>query len=126
MRPSSTTGGKKSDFVYDSVGNDTFPGSLNCLRPLGVFVSFSVVGADPPLNISLLSQKGLLFATWPRLFAYNAKREDMVRSAEALFDVVLKSDVDIRINQRFALRDAMQVYAYLEGRKTKGMTVFIA
>ncbi len=120
------TGGKKCDVVYDSVGDDTFPGSLDCLRPLGMFVSFGQSsGPIPPFNISLLAQKGSLFATRPTLFAYNAKREDMVKSAEALFDVVLKGAVEIRINQRFALRDAAQAHADLEGRKTTGTTVLI-
>lgn len=120
------TGGRKCDVVYDSVGNDTFPGSLDCLRPLGTFVSFGQSsGPIPPFSISLLAQKGSLFATRPTLFVYNARREDMVRSADALFDVVLNGAVEIRINQRYALRDVAQAHADLEGRKTTGTTVLI-
>ena len=83
------TGGKMCDVVYDSVGNDTFPGSLDCLKPLGMFVSFGQSsGPIPPFNISLLAQKGSLFATRPTLFTYIAKRDDLEAAAAALFDVV--------------------------------------
>lgn len=120
------TGGRKCDVVYDSVGNDTFPASLDCLKPMGTFVSFGQSsGPIPPFSISLLAQKGSLYATRPTIFAYNARREDLVRSADALFDVVLKGAVEIRINQRYALRDAARAHADLEGRRTTGATVLI-
>ncbi|RWM02590.1 MAG: quinone oxidoreductase [Mesorhizobium sp.] len=120
------TGGRKCDVVYDSVGADTFPASLDCLRPLGMFVSFgSSSGPVPPFPISLLAQKGSLYATRPTLFVYNAKREDMVKSAEALFDVVKSGAVEIKINQRYALKDAGKAQADLEARKTTGTTVLI-
>ncbi|TIQ40923.1 MAG: quinone oxidoreductase [Mesorhizobium sp.] len=120
------TGGKKCDVVYDSVGNDTFPASLDCLRPLGMFVSFGQSsGPIPPFSMSLLAQKGSLYATRPTLFVYNARREDLVASAEALFDVVLSGAVEIKINQRFALKDAAQAQSDLEGRKTTGTTILI-
>jgi NADPH2:quinone reductase len=120
------TDGKKCDVVYDSVGNDTFPGSLDCLRPLGTFVSFGQSsGPIPPFSINLLAQKGSLFATRPTLFVLNAKRADLEASAKALFDVVLSGAVKIKINQRYALRDAAQAHADLEGRRTTGTTVLI-
>ncbi|CDX35831.1 quinone oxidoreductase, NADPH-dependent [Mesorhizobium sp. ORS 3359] len=120
------TGGRKCDVVYDSVGADTFPASLDCLRPLGMFVSFgSSSGPVPPFPISLLAQKGSLFATRPTLFVYNAKREDLVASAEALFDVVKSGAVEIKINQRYSLKDAGKAQADLEARKTTGTTVLI-
>ncbi|MER9233654.1 quinone oxidoreductase [Mesorhizobium sp. M0622] len=120
------TGGKKCDVVYDSVGNDTFPASLDCLRPLGTFVSFGQSsGPIPPFSISLLAQKGSLFATRPTLFVYNAKREDLEASAAALFDVVLSGAVKIRINQRYALSDAGKAHSDLEGRRTTGTTILI-
>ncbi|RWB69590.1 MAG: quinone oxidoreductase [Mesorhizobium sp.] len=120
------TGGRKCDVVYDSVGADTFPASLDCLRPLGMFVSFgSSSGPVPPFPISLLAQKGSLYATRPTLFVYNAKREDLVKSAEALFDVVKSGAVEIKINQRYALKDAGKAQADLEARKTTGTTVLI-
>ncbi|RWF38541.1 MAG: quinone oxidoreductase [Mesorhizobium sp.] len=120
------TGGRKCDVVYDSVGNDTFPASLDCLRPLGTFVSFGQsAGPIPPFSMSLLAQKGSLFATRPTLFVYNARREDLVASAEALFDVVLSGAVEIKINQRYALKDAGRAHSDLEGRRTTGTTVLI-
>ncbi|MER8400999.1 quinone oxidoreductase [Mesorhizobium sp. M0306] len=120
------TGGKKCDVVYDSVGNDTFPASLDCLRPLGTFVSFGQSsGPIPPFSISLLAQKGSLFATRPTLFVYNAKRDDLEASAAALFDVVLSGAVKIKINQRYALSDAGKAHSDLEGRRTTGTTILI-
>ncbi|MEI9404066.1 quinone oxidoreductase [Mesorhizobium argentiipisi] len=120
------TGGKKCDVVYDSVGADTFPASLDCLRPLGMFVSFGQSsGPIPPFSISLLAQKGSLYATRPTLFVYNARREDLVKSAEALFDVVKSGVVEIKINQRYALKDAAKAQADLEARKTTGTTILI-
>ncbi|MER8520198.1 quinone oxidoreductase [Mesorhizobium sp. M0644] len=120
------TGGKKCDVVYDSVGNDTFPASLDCLRPLGTFVSFGQSsGPIPPFSISLLAQKGSLFATRPTLFVYNARREDLEVSAAALFDVVLSGAVKIKINQRYALSEAGKAHSDLEGRRTTGTTILI-
>ena len=120
------TGGKLCDVVYDSVGKDTFPGSLDCLRPLGLFVSFGQSsGPIPPFNLAILAQKGSLFATRPTLFVYIAKREDLEASAAALFDVVATGMVKIRINQRYALEDAAKAHADLEGRRTTGTTILI-
>ncbi len=120
------TGGRKCDVVYDSVGKDTFPGSLDCLRPLGMFVSFGQSsGPIPPFDIGLLARKGSLFATRPTLFHYNARREDLEESAAALFDVVLSGAVEIRINQRYGLDEAARAHADLEGRRTTGATVLV-
>jgi NADPH2:quinone reductase len=120
------TGGRKCGVVYDSVGNDTFPASLDCLRPLGMFVSFGQSsGPIPPFSMSLLAQKGSLFATRPTLFVYNAKREDLEASAAALFEVVLSGAVKIKINQRYALKDAGKAHSDLEGRRTTGTTILI-
>ncbi|TJW17976.1 MAG: quinone oxidoreductase [Mesorhizobium sp.] len=120
------TGGKKCDVVYDSVGNDTFPASLDCLKSLGMFVSFGQSsGPVPPFSMSLLAQKGSLFATRPTLFVYNAKREDLEASAAALFDVVLSGAVKIKINQRYALKEAGRAHSDLEGRRTTGTTILV-
>ena len=120
------TGGDLCDVVYDSVGKDTFPGSLDCLRPFGMFVSFGQSsGPIPPFNLALLAQKGSLYATRPTIFTYNAKREALDQSAQALFDVVAQGAVRIEINQRYALKDAAQAHADLEGRKTTGTTVLL-
>jgi NADPH:quinone reductase len=120
------TGGRKCDVVYDSVGNDTFPASLDCLKPLGMFVSFGQSsGPIPPFSMSLLAQKGSLFATRPTLFVYNARREDLEISAAALFDVVLSGAVKIKINQRYALKDVGKAHSDLEGRRTTGTTILV-
>lgn len=120
------TSGRMCDVVYDSVGNDTFPASLDCLRPRGMFVSFGQSsGPIPPFNLALLSQKGSLFATRPTLFSYTATRAELLESASALFDVVASGAVDIRINQRYPLADAARAHTDLEGRKTTGTTVLM-
>lgn len=120
------TGGKMCDVVYDSVGKDTFPASLDCLRLRGMFVSFGQSsGPIPPFNMAILSQKGSLYATRPTLFQYIATRDELEASAGALFDVVKSGDVQIRVNQRYALADAAKAHADLEGRKTTGTTVLI-
>ncbi len=120
------TGGRLCNVVYDSVGKDTFPGSLDCLRPRGMFVSFGQSsGPIPPFNMALLSQKGSLYATRPTLFTYIAAREDLEASAAALFDVVEKGVVDIQINQRYALKDVADAHRDLESRRTTGATVLL-
>ena len=120
------TGGKLCDVVYDSVGKDTFPGSLDCLRPMGMFVSFGQSsGPIPPFNIGMLSQKGSLYATRPTLFAYIARRADLEDCARNLFEVVANGDVRIKINQRYALSEAAQAQADLEARRTTGTTVLL-
>jgi NADPH2:quinone reductase len=120
------TGGQKCHVVYDSVGKDTFPGSLDCLRPRGLFAAFGQSsGPIPPFNLAMLAQKGALFATRPTLFVYNAKREDLEASAAALFDVVARGIVKVSINQRYALKDAARAHADLEARKTTGTTVLV-
>jgi len=120
------TGGRKCDVVYDSVGKDTFEGSLDCLRPLGMFVSFGQSsGPIPPFSINLLSQKGSLFATRPTLFTYAADRARRDDGAAALFDVVGKGIVQVEIGQRYALADAARAHSDLEARRTTGTTVLL-
>jgi NADPH2:quinone reductase len=120
------TGGRKCDVVYDAVGKDTFEGSLDCVRPLGMIVSFGQSsGAIPPFNIGILSQKGSLFLTRPTLFTYIAKRDDLVQSANALFDVVSSGAVSIEVNQHYPLADAGKAHSDLEARRTTGATVLV-
>jgi NADPH2:quinone reductase len=120
------TGGKLCDVVYDGVGKATFPGSLDCLRPLGLFVSFgSASGPIEAFNLGLLAQKGSLFATRPTLYTYIAKREDLEKGAEELFDVIEKGDVEIPVHARRKLDDVVAVHRDLEGRATTGATVLI-
>ncbi|MEQ8449644.1 MAG: quinone oxidoreductase [Nitratireductor sp.] len=120
------TGGRMCDVVYDSVGKDTFPASLDCLRPMGMFVSFGQSsGPIPSFNLAILSQKGSLFATRPTLFTYVAKRANLESAAANLFSVVAGGAVKIEINQRYALEDAARAHADLEGRKTTGTSILL-
>jgi len=120
------TGGKLCDVVYDGIGKATFPASLDCIRPLGMFVSFgSASGQIDAFNINILQTKGSLFATRPTLNTYAAKREDLLSIANGLFDVVAKGAVKIPINQKYALRDAVKAHRDLEGRATTGSSILV-
>jgi NADPH:quinone reductase len=120
------TGGKLCDVVYDGIGKTTFPGSLDCLRPLGMFVSFGASsGQIDAFNINLLQLKGSLFATRPTLNTYAAKREDLLAIAGDLFAVVGSGAVKIPINQKYALRDAAKAHRDLEGRATTGCSILV-
>lgn len=125
-RVKALTDGAGVAVVYDSVGKDTFMGSLDCLAPMGMMVSFgNASGAVPAFEPGILSAKGSLFLTRPTLMTYTAKRADLVASARALFEVVLKGAVTIEINQRYPLRDAAQAHRDLEARKTTGSTLLM-
>lgn len=118
------TGGAGVDVVYDSIGKDTFPASLDCLRPRGLWVTFgNASGPVPPFEVGMLAAKGSLFATRPTLNHYIATRDELIATAEDLFDVVQKGHVKISVNQTYALKDAAQAHRDLEGRKTTGSTV---
>ena len=120
------TGGKLCDVVYDGIGKTTFPASLDCIRPLGMFASFgSAAGPIEAFNINLLQFKGSLFATRPTLNTYAAKREDLLAMAKNLFDVVGGGAVKIPINETFKLRDAAQAHRALEGRETTGSVILV-
>jgi NADPH:quinone reductase len=120
------TGGALCSVVYDGVGKSTFPASLDCLAPLGMFVSFgSASGPIEAFNINLLSAKGSLFATRPTLNTYAAKREDLLAIAGDLFKVVSSGAVKIPINQRYALKDVQKAHRDLEGRATTGSSILI-
>lgn len=118
------TDGKKCEVVYDSVGKDTFPGSLDCLKPMGTWASFGQSsGPLADFNLGILAQKGSLFATRPTLFNYVAERADLEETANDLFDVVGSGKVKIAINQTYNLADAVQAHIDLEGRKTTGCSI---
>ncbi|HEX3497984.1 MAG TPA: quinone oxidoreductase [Stellaceae bacterium] len=119
------TGGKLLPVVYDSVGKDTFMKSLDCIRPLGLMVSFGQAsGKVEPFDAGILAAKGSLYLTRPTLNTYAAKREDLVAMAKELFDVVTSGAVKITVNQTYALKDAAPAHRDLERRKTTGSTVF--
>lgn len=120
------TNGKKCAVVYDGVGKATFPGSLDCIRPLGMFASFgSASGPIQSFDIGLLAQKGSLFCTRPTLFTYAADRNSLNAMAKDLFDVVASGKVSIPINQTYALKDAVAAHNALEGRQTTGTTIIV-
>lgn len=118
------TAGAGVDVVMDAVGRDTFDGSLDCLRPLGMMISFgNASGPVPPLNIGLLGQKGSLKITRPTLFTHIAQHAVCQDMAAQLFAKVTSGDIRIRIDQRFALSDVADAHRALEARKTTGSTI---
>jgi NADPH2:quinone reductase len=118
------TGGKGVPVVYDSVGKTTWEGSLECLRPRGLMVSFgNASGAVPPVNIGILSTKGSLYLTRPTLATHVASRQDLEETAGSLFDAVKSGKVKIETTARYRLADASQAHRDLEGRKTTGSIV---
>ncbi len=120
------TGGEGVPVAYDSVGRATFEASLDSLRPMGMLVSFgNASGPVPPFEPGILAQKGSLFFTRPSLMTYTAKREDLVASAQELFEVVSSGAVKIEVNQTYPLREAAQAHIDLEARRTTGSTVLI-
>jgi NADPH2:quinone reductase len=120
------TGGEGVAVVYDGVGKDTFMGSLDSLRPLGMMVSYgNASGPVPPVDLILLSQKGSLFITRPTIMSYTAKRADLVELGDELFDVVTTGRVRVEVNQRYALKDAALAHRDLEARKTTGSTILL-
>ena len=120
------TGGKGCDVVYDSIGKDTFPGSLDCLKTRGLWVSFgNASGKVPPFDVGVLGAKGGLYATRPSLFTYTANRPDLLANAADLFGMVVSGKVTIDVNHTYALSDTAQAHRDLEARKTTGSTVLL-
>jgi NADPH2:quinone reductase len=125
-RVKSLTGGKGVPVVYDAVGKTTWEGSLDCLRPRGLMVSFgNASGPVAPVNLGILSQKGSLYVTRPTLVTYTASRTDLEETAKSLFDVVKSGKVKIETTKRYKLADAAQAHRDLEGRKTTGSIVLV-
>jgi NADPH2:quinone reductase len=120
------TGGKGVPVVYDSIGKDTFPGSLDCLKPRGLFVSFgSSSGPIAAFDIGLLLQKGSLFATRPSIAGYAVTRQDLLRMADEMFALVKAGKIVSEARQTYALKDAAQAHRDLEARKTTGATLLL-
>ena len=120
------TGGKGVPVVYDSIGQDTFFASLDCLRRLGLMVTFgNASGPVPPFSPLELSKRGSLFLTRPTLFHYIATKGELNRAARELFAAVQSGAVRIRIGQTYPLADAARAHAELEARRTTGSTVLI-
>jgi NADPH2:quinone reductase len=126
-RVKAITGGRGLKVVYDSVGKDTFEGSLDCLQPFGLMVVFgNASGNVPPVAVGTLAAKGSLYLTRPTVFTHLATRENTQAMADDLFGVVSSGKVKIRIDQRYALKDAAQAHRDLEARKTTGSSVLLA
>ncbi|MBR8211332.1 MULTISPECIES: quinone oxidoreductase family protein [Burkholderia] len=126
QRVKEITNGAGVPVVYDSIGKDTYVGSLDSLAPLGYFVSFgSASGPLPPIDSKEFSSRGSLFFTRPTLFSYIAKRADLEAAAAELFDVILSGKVKTSINQRYPLAEVGRAHADLEARKTTGSTILV-
>lgn len=118
------TGGAMVPVVYDSVGQDTFMASLDCLRPRGLMVLFGQSsGAVDPIDLNILAQKGSLYVTRPTLKTYTEKRADVLAMAQELFDAVLSGAVKIEVNQVYPLKDAAEAHRDLQARITTGSTI---
>jgi NADPH2:quinone reductase len=125
-RVKAITGGAGVPVVYDSVGKATFEASLKCLKPRGFFVSFgTTTGAPPPVEAATLQKLGSLYYTRPTLVTYIAAREELVASANAVFDLWRKGVLNVTIGQRYALADAVKAHADLEAGRTIGSSVLI-
>lgn len=126
QRVKEITNGAGVPVVYDSIGKDTYIGSLDCLAPLGYFVSFgNASGPLPPIDSKEFSSRGSLFFTRPTLFSYIAKRADLESAAAELFDAILSGKVKTSINQRYPLAEVGRAHADLEARKTTGSTILV-
>jgi NADPH2:quinone reductase len=120
------TRGEGVPVVYDSVGRSTFEGSLDCLSPLGLMVSYgNASGPVPPFEIAQLAAKGSLFLTRPTLFSYTARREDLEEGARELFGVIASGKVRIEVKHRWPLAQAAEAHRALEGRLTTGSIVLV-
>jgi NADPH2:quinone reductase len=120
------TGGKLCEVVYDGVGRATFPASLDCLQPRGMFVSYgNASGAIEAFNINLLQTKGSLYVTRPTLIHYSTTRQDYFGLANELFDVVGSGKVKIPVNQTYALKDVQKAHRELESRATTGSSILV-
>jgi NADPH2:quinone reductase len=121
------TGGKGVDVAYDAVGKDTFPKSLDCIKPLGLWVSFgNASGPVPPFEMAILAQKGSLFATRPTLGTYVATRAALLENANDVMDMVRLGRVKINVTKTYPLAEAAQAHRDLEGRATTGSIVLLA
>lgn len=118
------TDGAGVDVVMDAVGKDTFEGSIDSLRPLGMMISFgNASGVVPPVDLGMLAAKGSLKLTRPTLFTHIADHATCQQMAADLFDKVTSGAIRLRIDQRFALDDVAEAHRALEARKTTGATI---
>ncbi len=120
------TKGAKVPVVYDGVGKDTWDASLDCLQPRGLMVSYgSASGPITGLNLNVLAQKGSLFVTRTSMAAHVGTPEKMKAAADELFGLVVKKKIRVRVENRYALKDAAQAHRDLEARKTTGSCILL-
>ena len=120
------TGGVGVQVVYDSLGQQTFASSLDCIAPLGTMVSFgNATGAVEPFNILTLAQKGSLLLARPQVYAYVEKREDLERGAAEVFSRIISADIKIGIGARYPLEQAAEAHRLAESGVTMGSTVLL-
>ena len=120
------TDGEGVHVVYDSVGKETFDGSLDCLRPRGYMVLFGASsGPVPPLDLQILNRKGGLFVTRPSLAHYTGTREELLWRAESVLSWIGNNALEVRIGNTYPLSEAAQAHRDLEGRKTTGKLLLI-
>jgi NADPH:quinone reductase len=125
-RAKAAAGSRGVDVVYDSVGQDTFMGSLDCLRPRGLMVTYGNASGPVPAIAPLeLTKRGSLFLTRPTLFHYIPTRASLVRAASEMFDLVAKSVIKVHVGQTYPLQDAARAHIDLEARRTIGATVLV-
>jgi NADPH2:quinone reductase len=125
-RVKAITGGKGVPVVYDSVGKSTWEGTLDCLSPRGLVVSFgNASGPVAPVNLGILSTKGSLYVTRPTLATHIASRADLVERSNSLFDIVKSGKVKIETTAKYKLADAAQAHRDLESRKTTGSVILV-
>ena len=125
-RVKALTGGKGVPVVYDGVGKDTFPMSLECLAPRGLWVLFGASsGPVPPFDLQMLAQRGSLYVTRPTLFSYAATRAELLAMAKEMFDLMLAGKIRAEIHQTFPLAQAADAHRALQGRATTGATLLI-
>lgn len=121
------TGGRGVDVAYDSIGKDTFPKSLDCLRPRGMWVSFgNASGPVPPFEMGILAQKGSLYATRPTLNTHIATRQALLENAGDLIDMVRLGRIRIQVERTYRMADAAQAHRDLESRATSGSVVLLS
>lgn len=125
-RTRAITGGAGVPVVYDSVGRATFTGSLDCLRPTGLMVSYgNASGPVPPLDVSELAARGSLFLTRPTIFSYTARRADLEEGARRLYEMIGSGKVKVEVRHRWPLAEAAEAHRALEGRKTTGSVILV-
>ena len=126
MRVRQITVGNGVPVVYDGVGKATFDGSLDCLSPLGLMVSFgNASGTPPPLDLGRLAMGGSLFITRPTLMHYTSDPEDLAEGSAEMFELVRSGVIKVEVHQKYALADAAEAHRDLEARKTTGATVLV-